>query len=232
MLTNFTDKEKIELFDKIEELYFDKNFGSTSKADLEILLFSTYMEHCMNAGDLYDDYTLSKKLGITQTRIRSLKEKKELKYPRKEFKWEEAFAKAVETAKYDENDHYVKMIVQDINVMNEVRHFIEQKGWYDECSLNKKLLKIPLDCFVEICSQDKGLNDIFSEDAKHIISTLNSEESALLNFIKNFSKEGFKEFLMNASKETVCSVIKALPLPASGVINIAFNLLVKAIERS
>jgi hypothetical protein len=232
MQSTFTDDEKIALFNKIEALYFDKNFGSTSKADLELLLFSVYIEHCINKGEPYDDYTLSKSLGITQARIRSLKEKKELKYPRDEFKWEDAFAKAVETAKYDDNDHYVKIIIQDINVMNEVRHFIEQKGWYDECSLNKKLLKIPLNCFVEICSKDNGLNELFSEEAKHNINKLELEESALVDFMKDFSKDGLKTFLMKGSKETICTVLKALPLPASGALSVAFSLLVKAMEKS
>lgn len=232
MQSTFKDKEKIALFDKIEKLYFDKNFGSTNKADLEILLFSAYIEHCIDNEEPYDDYTLSKALGITQTRIRSLKEKKELKYPRNNFAWEDAFAKAVETAKYDDNDHYVKIIIQDVNVMNEVRHFIEQKGWYDECSLNKKLLRIPLNCFVEICSKDDGLNKIFSAEAKSNISKLKLEESAVANFMKDFSKEGLKTFLMQASKEAICMVLKTLTIPTSGALGIAFTLLIKAIERT
>lgn len=232
MQVNFTDEEKIALFDKIEELYFNKNFGSTNKADLEVLFFSTYIDHCIDAGELYDDYTLSKVLGITQTRIRTLKEKKELKYPRNGFKWEEAFAKAVENAKYDECDHYVKMIIQDINVMNEVRYLIEQKGWYDECSLNRKLLKIPLDCFIEICSMDNEFNDMLSEEAKRKISKLKFEESALLDFMKNFSKEGFKVFLMNGSREAVCAVLKVLSIPSNGVISVALPFLIKIIERA
>ena len=232
MQSTFKDKEKIALFDKIEKLYFDKNFGSTSKADLEILLFSVYIEHCIDNGEPYDDYTLSKVLGITQTRIRSLKEKKELKYPRNNFEWEDAFAKAVETAKYDDNDHYVKIIIQDVNVMNEVRYFIEQKGWYDECSLNKKLLRIPLSCFVEICSKDNGLNELFSDEAKHNISKLKLEESAVVEFMKDFSKDGLKTFLMKGSKEAICLVLKALPLPASGVLGVAFAFLTKAMEKA
>ena len=62
---NFSNEEKQACFDKISELYFCKNFGSTSKADLEVLLFSEYIGHCISAGEPYDDYTLSKQLGIT-----------------------------------------------------------------------------------------------------------------------------------------------------------------------
>ena len=131
-------------------MYFRKNFGSTSKADLEVLLFSVYIEHCIREKECFDDYTLSKELGITQARVRTLKERKELKYPHEDFNWQESFAEEIKNAKYDEHDRYIRLIVQDVNVMNEVRHYIEMRGWFDECSLNKKLLKIPLDCFAEV----------------------------------------------------------------------------------
>lgn len=89
---SFTNDEKIIVFDKIAALYFEKNFGSTTKADFETLLFSEYIEHCMRCGEPYDDYSLSKKLGITQLRIRSLKERKELKYPCSDFDWKDSTA--------------------------------------------------------------------------------------------------------------------------------------------
>ena len=74
----FTSEEKNALFDKIAAMYFNKNFGSTQKADFETLLFSEYIEHCLRFKLPFDDYTISKELGITQSRVRSLKERKEL----------------------------------------------------------------------------------------------------------------------------------------------------------
>ena len=75
----------------------------------------------------------------------------------------ENFASLVRNAKYDEADHYVKIIIEDVNVMNEVRHFIEEKGWYDECSLNKKLLRIPLNCFAEICIGNERIENLLHQ---------------------------------------------------------------------
>lgn len=225
----FTNEEKIVLFDKIAALYFNKNFGSTSKTDFETLIFSEYLEHCLRSGDPYDDYTISKELGITQSRVRSLKERKELKYPYREFAWRTAFAAAVEKAKYDEYDHYVKFIIEDINVMNEARHFIEEKGWYDECSLNKKLLRIPLDCFTEICLEDEELSDIFSMESKKKIQKIADSDSAIKAFLNDFSKEGLKSFLMNAGKETLISVISCLPF--GGIAKEAFGFLERVISR-
>lgn len=225
---NFSDNEKQSCFDKISELYFRQNFGSTSKADFEVLLFSEYIEHCISAGEPYDDYTLSKQLGITQSRIRSLKERKELKYPHTGFDWKASFAESVKNAKYDESDHYVKIIVQDINVLNEVRHFIEEKGWYDECSLNKKLLRLPLDCFTEICADDSSLADTFSTEAKKKISAIAKSDSNIQCFLSDFTKDGLKEFLMKASKQAILSVIQLLPF--GGLAKTAFEFLEKTIK--
>ena len=227
MSVEFTLDEKIALFDKIQERYFNKKFGMLTKSDIETLLFSEYIEHYINSGLPFDDYTLSKELGITQTRIRSLKERKELVFPHENFRWETAFAQAVVTAKYDEHDHYVKMIIQDINVMNEVRHYIETKGWYDECSLNRKLLRIPLDCFVEICSFETNFENAFTDEAKKNIGEIAKKESVAIDFLKDFSKQGLQAFLMSASKELILTILPLLPF--GGTAKVAFELLGKVI---
>ena len=156
----FNETEKCAIFDKIAENYFEHNFGSMTKSDFETLLFSEYIEHCIKNNLPFDDYTLSKKLGITQPRIRALKERKELKYPYKDFDWRIPFLEAIRNAKYDSRTHSVKMIVQDVNVMNEIRNFLEQNGWYDECSLNKKLLTLPLECFVDVFDQNGAFDSV------------------------------------------------------------------------
>lgn len=226
---SFSPEEKIAIFDKIEQHYFIRNFGSMTKTDFETLLFSEYIEHRIKNNLPFDDYSLSKELGITQSRIRAFKERKELKYPYEHFTWQIAFAESVKNAKVDPNDHYVKMIIQDVNVMNEVRNFIEVNGWYDECSLNKKLLRIPLDCFVEICYKNEEFNEVFSNDTKKLIKKISkAEDTSVQSFLKDFSKDGLKSFLMSASKEVVCEVLKLLPF--GGVAKTAFDFLLKSIE--
>ncbi len=193
-MIDFSTDEKCALFDKIEKMYFERNFGSVTKSDFETFLFSEYIEHCLEHKKPYDDYTLSKTLGITQSRVRALKERKELKYPYVKFDWKENFASLVRNAKYDEADHYVKIIIEDVNVMNEVRHFIEEKGWYDECSLNKKLLRIPLNCFAEICIGDEHIENLFTPDVKADVEKLIDENSP------EKDKSSVKEFLTEFSK--------------------------------
>lgn len=226
----FSNEEKLRFFEKISNLYYKKNFGSVSKADFETLIFSEYIEHRLNAKESIDDYTLSKQLGVTQARIRSLKERKELKYPRSGFDWKESFASEIKSAKYISKDHSVKIIVQDINVMNEVRHYIEENGWYDECSLNKKMLTIPLACFTDIFLADDEIGELLTSTCKTELSKLGKEDSAVNTFLNDFTKKGLQNFLMSASKELLSFALNALPF--GGIAKSAFDFLLEVIKKS
>lgn len=227
MNSSFSEAEKCEVFDKIYDLYFEKNFGSTSKSDFETLLFSEYIEHCIATGEKFDDYTLSKQLGITQSRIRTLKERKELKYPYNSFNWKESFAKEIVNSKYDEKDHCIKTIIQDVNVMNELHHYIEEYGWYYECSLNKKLLKIPLNCFMDIFIKNSDISQLFSKENRRKLEKLGKEDSFISEFIKDFTKDGFKNFIMSAPKGIIPVVLNLLTV--DGPVKIALSSLAKII---
>lgn len=230
-MSEFSIEEKIQCFDKIYKAYYLQNFGTMAKVDIETLLFSEFLEHCMNCGEPYDDYTISKKLGITQSRVRSLKERKELRYPYLN-NWKNQFTIAAQNAKYDENDHYIKFIIEDVNVLMEVRHYIEQKGWYDECSLNRKLLRIPLACYIDICLKDESVTDLFSDEALQKVKKISKTESdkALSQFVSEFNQEGLKSFVMCAGKQLICEVLKTI-LPFGGAISGMLNLIVKIIEK-
>ena len=222
-MIDFTEQEMISAFKQVEKLYYRNNFGSTSKADLDTLFFSIFMEHCRAAKEPYDDYSLSKVLGISQSRIRTLKEKKQLRYPyidQDKNNWKIVFAEEIRNAKYDKDEHKVRIIVNDVNVLNEVRHYIETKGWYDEYSLNRRLLTLPLECFTEVFLDDE------TED-----QWLNKESLAQIKtFISEFTEEGFKKFLSSASKVAIAEVLKLLPF--GGLASAAVTALIKVIEAS
>lgn len=112
--------------------------------------------------------------------------------------------------------------------MNEARHFIEEKGWYDECSLNRKLLRIPLDCFTEICLEDEARSELFSVEARRRIKKIANSDSTIMDFLNDFSKDGLKAFLMSAGKEALISVISCLPF--GGIAKVAFSFLERAIK--
>ena len=80
-----TEADKAAAFDEIARRFYFANFATMSKSDFETLLFSLYLEQILNCSennyDAYSDYTLSKVLGVPQSRISTLKVRKELQYP-------------------------------------------------------------------------------------------------------------------------------------------------------
>lgn len=124
------DKEKAAAFDKIAEKFYFANFGSTSKSDIETLMFSIYIEQILkteeNNFDAYSDYTLSKLLGITQSKVSSLKVRKELQYPFDKFEWRNSLARIADRAVYE--DGKIKLFIPDRNLYLEVKK-CNRKNW-------------------------------------------------------------------------------------------------------
>ena len=46
-----TDSEKAELFDKIAANYYDTNFGSFSKSQMDLLMFSIYIDKLIDKNE-------------------------------------------------------------------------------------------------------------------------------------------------------------------------------------
>ncbi len=148
----FSIKEKVKAFDKIAEAYYFKNFGTMQKSDLDVLMFSIYIEQILSKTeseyDSYSDYTLSKELGITQARVNVLKQKKELKYPRAGFDWKDSFKTFMDRATYDNNK--IQIYVPDPNVYLEIKNVIEKGGGIVDVKRNKNVLQISPDDFIQL----------------------------------------------------------------------------------
>lgn len=106
---SFTKEEKVKLFDKIADRFYNANFGQMSKSDIELLMFNFYIEKMVSDSKRPDgtvdyrkcsDYKISKDLGITQQKVRNLKVKNQLIHPI-QYDWRRALARLTENARYD-----------------------------------------------------------------------------------------------------------------------------------
>lgn len=236
-LYQFKDKEKIAGFDLIAAQYFERNFGAMSKTDFETLLFSIYIEHCLKQNVPFDDYTLSKNLGITQSKVRNLKTRKQLQYPYKDFEWKKAFIECIKNAHYDEVKHLVKLNIPDVNVMMELRHHLEEQGWYDEYQLNPKLFQCRADIFVLLCNslEENGSLEL-QDEAKKTIKKLMSEsknekeKSGLEKILSGSLEDGLKEIALSSSKLVFQWVLGQLPF--GGLAGSAINAIIKVLENT
>ena len=226
---DFTEKEKIALFDKISERYFERNFGTMLKSDMDTLIFSAYIEHRLDNDLPYDDYTLSNQLGITESRVRSLKERKQLQYPYKDYDWKTAFVKLIPNARYNETKKLIQLNIGDINLIKDVRNFVYSHGWYDEFQLNPKLFQCRLEFFISLCS--KLEDDVsFDDNTKKALKSLfksDKEKSAIDRIIDGDYEHGFKELVGIVSDDIIGEILKTIPF--AGLAQKAIKELVKII---
>lgn len=150
----FDNFDKAKAFDEIAEFFYDMNFGSTSKSDIELLMFHFYMDAMIQANKIDNsnvisyaacsDYKMSQKLGITQQRVRNLKVKTELVYPQNDFRWEESLAYLLcdkKNVQFRENG-MVTINIPDPNLFYAIQDYIEEYGGYVEIHLNQKILEM------------------------------------------------------------------------------------------
>ena len=144
------DLEKSEAFDKIAGMFYNQNFGATSKAEIELMMFSIFMDMMIkknqNDDEVLDynacsDYEIGRMLGIPQEKVRNLKIKKQARYP-KEFNWEKSLLSIKDRIVYDETKQRIIIPMPDPNLYNEIRNFIENNGGYIEIQRGNNVIQI------------------------------------------------------------------------------------------
>ena len=155
---SFSDKEKVELFDRICKHFYYQNFGQMSKADIELMMFNFYIQKMVSENSDNDgvinynncsDYRISKELGITQQRVRNLKVKNQLVNP-VDYDWKKALAKLTANARYDSTTNKISLSIPDPNLFYEIQNFIEENGAYVEKQLNSKILQIRVEYYIDL----------------------------------------------------------------------------------
>lgn len=145
------DKEKLN--SRIEEAkLFSKRFGSFSKSDYEVLMFTVYLDSLTNTAQVYD-FEISKDLGITEQKVRNLRVKSQLMYPR-EINWVDQIRQAIEYGTY--HDGMITITLEDPYVRNLIKYKVESKSVSVYLSLNNKQLILPLKNLLNIaaCAED------------------------------------------------------------------------------
>lgn len=146
----FSPEQKAEAFDKIAEMFYSKNFSSATKAEIELQMFSIYMdaiiEKCKNVDGTIDynvcsDYEMGKELGIPQEKVRTLKLKKQARYP-VEFDWQKSLLSIRDNVRYDSAKGKIIIPMRDPNLYNEIRNDIENNGGYIEVQRSGNVIQI------------------------------------------------------------------------------------------
>lgn len=228
------EKSKAAAFDKLAEHFYHQNFSTMTKAEIDLLMFSEYLEriYALEGDDesQSSDYALSKVLGITQSRVSSLKERKELKYPSK-FVWREEFRKVLHKAEYINGK--VQIYINDHRLYMELCNVVKELGSYSETTLTKQLLVVSLPAFVDLmveCEENEQTKERMREKLCEILRANEVDAEKYLA-----KKETFKSALKNKGSKIVADIaveaVKAIPV-AGSVLGTAAESVIDAILES
>lgn len=212
----------------IKEQCLTRNFGTLSKSEFDLLVFHYYLldRQEKSAGKYVTDYEIGCELGLTIQRVRSLREREALKWPSRDDYWKERFLACVKHAHYDEKSGIVKILVLDVNIIKEVRNFIETAGLIDDYQLNPKVFQCNLDALIAMCLDFKSGSDdnlcgrILDElrDCKdrNVARAVDAQEQPIWSLIKKAAIIGAQEtiasipYIGSASKEIVGKFLEKL----------------------
>lgn len=203
-----TEADKAAAFDKIARRFYFANFATMSKSDFETLLFSLYLEQILNCSennyDAYSDYTLSKVLGVPQSRISTLKVRKELQYPYSKFDWKESFKRISQRAIYE--DGKIRLYIPDRNLYLEIKNAVETSGGYVEMQLSPNLLQIRPEYFVDLVlaiSDDDDRKKASEEIKKRV-----KEKDKAIEFME---RKSFGQQLGGFAPEIIADLLSNIP---------------------
>ena len=227
----FSEKDKARAFDKIANQFYAGNFGTMAKSDMETLMFSIYIEQILSKSEddfhTYSDFRLAKELGITQSKVSSLKVKKQLQYPH-EFRWRDSFARVSENARYENGK--IKIQIPDINLYYEIKNAVEEAGGYIDVSLTPKLLQISPEYFLDllVAVSETQQREQLRKELRNKIREKNNDREYL-------EAQPLGRQLAGCGKEIILDVLEAAVSGAVGeipVVTIARNVMNAIKERN
>ena len=185
-------RENDDKFEQIARLFYERNFGTAGKSDIELLMFHLFMEQRREFNESLTDYSISNELGITQQRVRNLKIKEQLKYPRM-IDWQTDFAKLLNNARYD--DPNIIVDVPDPNLLIEIKNYLEEHGKYVNVQRNSRLLSMRIEFYVDLAIDIEGSDEreVYNSLIKKLQETNKYEEGKLhptFNKCKDFLDVG------------------------------------------
>jgi len=206
--------EKDKLFDRVNQAeLFTKRFGSFSKVDYEVLMFTVYLDSLKEPAH---DYDISLDLGITETKVRSLRVKSQLLYPR-EINWVNELALSLEHGVYDSGT--ITITIEDPSVLNRIRHEVESKYGMVGLSLNSKQLMLPVESFLILAA-------CAEQDPDETLQRLNTELLEREAIEKSIQKQRFGSRFLKGVNDigTVVQNVAAIYSVGAPIINAVLKL--------
>lgn len=208
------------LMKRFEEVgVFTRKFGSFSKADFELLLFTAYLD---SYEETVRDYDLSLQLGITETKARNLRIKSQLLYP-KDIDEAKELAEAISSGRFNPYTREITITIENPSVRNSIKNTVESSNHNVGISLNSKQLILPVESIVILAILlDESKDDLF----ERIRTKFNKETVDISKIEKGNYKDRFFKNISSINEITsVCNSIVPFFTNSAQVIQSLVNVM-------
>ena len=184
---------------------FTRRFGSFSKADYEVLMFTIFqdsLEHPLR------DYDISVALGITESKVRNLRVKSQLLYP-KTIEWTEELQKSIEHSYYDKGQQQITVTFENPSVQSLIKNMVEEKCGVVWLSLNAKQIVLPLESFLLLAAFAEKDEDV-------VLSNLQGAVQRETGKTAIIEKERFKDRFLRGIPDLAAFISSLLSIYSAG----------------
>lgn len=170
---------KKEFFEEISTMFYNRNFGTKTKSDIELIMFKYYFEaakeYATKDGELNEnlisDYKIGCDLGISPTKVRNLRLKVELQLSDDDYDWQSELLKVLsksQNLEKSKDNEYIQIIIRSQKLFYAVEDWIEDNGKTLDISLNTKQLKVPKKSFYKLLNEIKLVEGTEDEALKKL----------------------------------------------------------------
>ena len=146
--------------------YLSPAFGSRSKSEIDLLVFSCLIEAGVVTID-GPEYDIARALNITPTRVRTLILNYQLRSTPPELDLQKDIVAALKKTRYSNDGKLLTFGVESPLLREEIAARLKRKGVFPDASFSKELVKLPVEAFVEFL--DEIVDDATKKQVKNTL---------------------------------------------------------------
>ncbi|MBR5338922.1 MAG: hypothetical protein IK150_02460 [Lachnospiraceae bacterium] len=197
---------KEKLYQRIQESeLYTKRFGTFAKSDYEVLMFTIYLDSLEGTAR---DYDISIDLGITESKVRNLRIRSQLLYPKK-LDWKEELEKSMEHGVYDASSKQITIMFEDPSVQNLMKNEIEKAFSNVGRTFNPKQLVLPIESFLILAAQAE-------EDKQIVLEKLNNKVREVTKSVEDIEKKPLGTRFLQSVPNIVSFITNCISLYSAG----------------
>lgn len=171
--------------------YLERGFGTMTKREFEVMILHDLLQNELKGKS---NYEISRKLGITEAKVKGLVYEVSLKYDKDEETWKQRFMQAIQKVNLFEKKDHVVFSIEDKATRSYLDALLKSKGRFSDKSFNSEIVIMRTIDFVDL------LDSLFSPSEKNRIM-----EEAIIKIDGNegSADKGFKDHMLDVINLTI-----------------------------